>query len=190
MLLSNRKRTITVGAKYRPLNHDFCISYRIRWASGPWRVRSCTNCSSVVFFFTSPRARGCPWDLLASNAPFAVAPERINRSSGVPGPISKKEEVFLQIDKTCFGGIAPKQSTNQTQSTHVRPMPEKGSNKFICGTPFYWFSTFSQTCENIIFLFKEKTGFGMFFASEIFHLLINFLIDFSWFFKTIPGERF
>ena len=37
----------------------------IRRAIGPWRVRSCTSCSSAplsFFFFISPRARGGPWD--------------------------------------------------------------------------------------------------------------------------------
>ena len=79
------------------------ISSQIHRANGPWRVRSRTNCSFAVFFVTSTRARGGPWDLLAKNGSLVDPANRQNRPVAHFGPIFMDFGSFLGWSKKhCF----------------------------------------------------------------------------------------
>ena len=77
-------------------------------ANGPWRVRPSNNCPSVVFLFTSTRARGGPWDLLAKNGTLGDPAKRQNRALGAFWSFFIISGRFWPIEKTCFFRQGPK----------------------------------------------------------------------------------
>ena len=93
--------------------------------SSPWRVRSCTNCSSAVYFFTSLHARGSPWDPGATICDSCVTPRAIQPTLGIPMTDLWRCLIdFWSIKKTWFSGIAPEERKKQTL-----PMSAKASKK-------------------------------------------------------------
>ena len=145
-------------------------------------------CSSVVFFFTSPRVRGA---LLAKNTPLGDHPRLQNRPYGAPRLNFFEFLVHRQgVQKWWFFGIAAKRQKSDDKSNLGRPCRHCGPQNMTFEVPFgivfslffRWPKIKKSVCFLILF-----NGFG---PSKTIYFPIVFSLNFHVFSKPFLGTVF
>ena len=167
---------------------------KIRRAIGPWRVRSCTSCSSapLSFFSSLVRAREAALEtLLAKNDTLGDAPGALLRPLALQGSIcsifwsigkASKNDDFLASQQN-----VKNQTIRRTWDAHVAILDTKtwllrSTLVSFCYCFFEWPKIKKSVCFSILF-----NGFG---PSKTIDFPIVFSSIFHFFSKPLPGTIF